>query len=132
MAASVSPKAFFTKSGIELFNSKKFSVDEQLLAQGIKPLDLFAATIGVFCFATCTLREPAGQYGAHQEREQRNPILRVCDGEGVDWRKEEVVESQRRHNGRGRRERKPPTRGDKQTTSNRKVSATVVGLTASG
>ena len=67
-------------------------------------------------------RQVAGHQADGQKREQRDPVLRIGNREGADWRQEEEVEAEHRHDRRDH--------GDPQTRRRRRRRARSSGTSS--
>ena len=56
-------------------------------------LDLVASSLGVVCFPAGTLRKISSYQCSNQKRDQRNPVLWICNCERVERRQEEKVKT---------------------------------------
>src|SRR5208283_3475023 len=76
---------------------------EQQLAERVEPLEFAAALNGRALAALRARRKFAGGNGRDEEGEERDPVLRVGNGKGSDWREKIIIErqgSQQRHEDR--------------------------------
>ena len=71
-----------------------------------------AAAVGDIGFAPDAAGKPAAGNRSHQKREQRDPVLRVGDGERSDRRQKKIVERQHRGDRHEHRDRHSPNRGN--------------------
>ncbi len=68
---------------------------QQPLAQTEKPLHFAAALLRSLGLAARAFRQIAGHQRRHQKGEQRDPVLRIGDGESPDRRQKEKIERRR-------------------------------------
>ena len=87
---------------------------EQALAECVKPFDVAAALNGVGSLAAGAVREFAGDAGGDEKGEERDPVLRIGDGEGSDGGKKIIIEGERGEHGEKDGEAKSPIGGDPQ------------------
>ena len=87
---------------------------EQALAESVKPFHIAAALNGVGSLPAGAVGELAGDAGSYQKSEQRDPVLRIGDGEGSDGRKKIIIEGERGQHGEKNGEAKSPVRRDPQ------------------
>lgn len=116
-------RAQVVRDGVEERGLQAFALLERLgaarslerLAQlAVEPLDLALPGLGLLRPALDAERELSGGAGRDEERGQRDPVVRVVDGEGVDGREEEEVEAEHAERGGNECRPAPPQRRDEE------------------
>ncbi len=87
---------------------------QHLLAEGVELLQFAAAAVGVVGLPPRTFGELAGNDGSEQKGEERNPVLRIGDGEGANRRQEKEVVGQGGDDGKKNRATQSPGGGNHQ------------------
>ncbi len=67
---------------------------EQLPAKVVQTLHFDPLILGLFRLIPRTVGKPAGQDRSNQESTERNPVLRICDGEFPNRGKKEKIDRQ--------------------------------------
>ena len=99
----------------ELFGERLHGIDEQNgAAEGVEALDVALAIHCVQGLLFHARRKPAGDERGGEKTEERDPVLRVGDGELSDGRQKEEVESERGGEGGERGFDESPGAGEQQ------------------
>ena len=86
-----------TRNSVEQFGG--VIAREQQLAESVEAFQFLAALDGGASVRAGARRKFAGRDGGDQEGEERDPVLRVGDGERADGRKKKIIESESRDDG---------------------------------
>ncbi len=105
----------FRQLARKLFGDRLHGIDEQDgAAEGVQALDVALAIHRVQGLLLHARREPAGDERGGEKAEERDPVLRIGDGELSDGRQKEEIEGERGGDGSKRGFGQAPGAGDQQ------------------